>query len=1342
MLIAVCLMGPFVCGAQGQQSHPAWYIHPQFFAEDYSYDFPNSPPLSSLPVTGQIFGAYILTNTVSDLDVAREVSSWHYQGGQYFFVEDLYARNDGSTPADWDSFRMRNLNGAYINLGGFYASQSTPLYSLSSPVFQQALLSAAMHAVDLGGDGITFDDSTGQLDIILGSADSAALPDQAGSFDSVTMAAFQAYLQQNFTASQLMSQFGISNISSFNYANYIQANNLTETWNQQPLTGLARQFYLFKRQEELNFLRTMISTTKQYAQQKYGRDFLFAFNGNDYPGAYFLNDVMDFEYDESPYIRGGDHPFRGVDTKAWKGWKSPNVVYPSAMAASWGTSAAPYLSGPTVNLERVLNADIYAAGGIRVCSIEENLSDGTPEPVDLSVVNLYATFVLNNPQLMTQTTTNAPTLLIQSASSLFATLAAPAEATPGIGYTDYIGTGRLMLDSGFSYDSLFVPDTSYSQLPPLTLAALTPYKVVIAPYSWALDDNQVSVLLAYAQQGGTLVIDGHFANTEPNGTPAARPNLQTILVTQGAQPYGSGTIVVTNVQYGVEYESAQFQTNAIGTQANIQAAFVSFLAPYVSPTVVVAQPVPQIHQPGVGAFFYRDVSGHALVHLVNYDYDDRTDQFITKTNIQVQVQVGTQAVNAVVLRSPDMAGAQSLSFTQYGGAITVTVPEIYAWGVLYFETSTNAPVVNSASPATAIGAVGGNSLTLSVQASDADGNPLTYTWMVNGQVVTGAVAPSYTLQLPVTAAGVYIVTVSITDGVRVTQNSWTINVRASGLPTVLFDQTHSESLSINPAQGSPSWASLAMLAQAMQPLYQARPLAAGPITAQALSGAAVLVLPAPNTPLTASEIQAIGNFVQGGGGLLLADGGTNNPSSVTTSMNALIGPLGLTLNETPLLAPFSGNSFLAATFAVSPAIPPDPSFVTFGPGSILVSSPAVSLAQSDVTVWKSVSGQPTQQPGDPNGPFTLIAGAQFGKGRVYIVEAAFAFDDAALCSGCSPANADIFLSALAWLSAPSNLSPPAPGPPNLSITKTHAGNFSQGQQGAVYTLTVANVAGAATTSGVVTVTETVPSSLTLASMAGAGWTCPPGGITCTRGDALAGDSAYPPITVTVNVAADAPPWVSNSVMVSGAGLAAATATDLTAIEAVVIGPQISSGGIANAATSQSGGVAPNEFISLKGSGLGPATGVASGMTTQLAGTSVSIGGTPAYLTYAQNAQINVLVPFDVSGLQNTTVQVTYNGTAGNSVTVPVVPSSPGIFTQQYGPGQVWMVNQDGEFNSSSNPAARNSYVTFWMTGQGAVNTPVADGKQPSGPPYPTPILPVSVSLGGVTVRRRTSFSTA
>jgi uncharacterized protein (TIGR03437 family) len=178
------------------------------------------------------------------------------------------------------------------------------------------------------------------------------------------------------------------------------------------------------------------------------------------------------------------------------------------------------------------------------------------------------------------------------------------------------------------------------------------------------------------------------------------------------------------------------------------------------------------------------------------------------------------------------------------------------------------------------------------------------------------------------------------------------------------------------------------------------------------------------------------------------------------------------------------------------------------------------------------------------------------------------------------------------------------------------------------------------------------------------------------------------------------------------------------------GPAFTAASVFNAATLQTGGIAPNEFISIKGAGLGPATGVSSNMTTQLGGASVTIGGTAAYLTYAQDGQINALAPFGAGGSQ-TTIQVEVGGVMSSSVTVPIVNASPGIFTQEYGPGQVWLANQDGTFNSSSNAAARNTYVAFWLTGQGYVNAPPPDGVQPTGPTYATPVLPLSVSLGGV-----------
>jgi uncharacterized repeat protein (TIGR01451 family) len=116
----------------------------------------------------------------------------------------------------------------------------------------------------------------------------------------------------------------------------------------------------------------------------------------------------------------------------------------------------------------------------------------------------------------------------------------------------------------------------------------------------------------------------------------------------------------------------------------------------------------------------------------------------------------------------------------------------------------------------------------------------------------------------------------------------------------------------------------------------------------------------------------------------------------------------------------------------------------------------------------------------------------------------------------------------------------------LSIGKTHTGNFTAGQGGATYTILVDNSASSGTTSGTVTVTEQVPTGLTLVSMRGTGWDCSTLPY-CTRSDSLPPGGSWAPITATVNVAARSPSSVTNLVTVTGGASASASWGDLTAI---------------------------------------------------------------------------------------------------------------------------------------------------------------------------------------------------
>jgi hypothetical protein len=221
------------------------------------------------------------------------------------------------------------------------------------------------------------------------------------------------------------------------------------------------------------------------------------------------------------------------------------------------------------------------------------------------------------------------------------------------------------------------------------------------------------------------------------------------------------------------------------------------------------------------------------------------------------------------------------------------------------------------------------------------------------------------------------------------------------------------------------------------------------------------------------------------------------------------------------------------------------------------------------------------------------------------------------------------------------------GPPVLGITKSHTGNFGQGQQNAQYTVLTSNT-GTGSSVDPVTVTETVPSGETLVSMSGSGWTCTLSSSSCTRSDALAAAMSYGAITVTVNVATNASSPQVNTAIVSGGGASSATATDSTTIVSQVSVPNVvgDTQAAATAAITSAGlvvGTVTVAFSSTVPSGNVISESPAAG-TLVVAGSVVNLvvstgpGGTPAVVS---------VTPDPATGLSNTFV-LTFSDTAGNA----------------------------------------------------------------------------------------------
>jgi uncharacterized protein (TIGR03437 family) len=184
--------------------------------------------------------------------------------------------------------------------------------------------------------------------------------------------------------------------------------------------------------------------------------------------------------------------------------------------------------------------------------------------------------------------------------------------------------------------------------------------------------------------------------------------------------------------------------------------------------------------------------------------------------------------------------------------------------------------------------------------------------------------------------------------------------------------------------------------------------------------------------------------------------------------------------------------------------------------------------------------------------------------------------------------------------------------------------------------------------------------------------------------------------------------------------------------------QIFPSGVVNGATFQKGPVAPGEIVAIFGSGLGPvqiaqASLDPSGLpvATSLAGTQITFDGVAAPLLYVSAAQASAIVPFAVAGKSSTVMQVTYQNTPTNAITMPASPASPGLFTvAQNGGGQGCILNQDYSLNSAANPAARGDIVMIWGTGGGQTVPAGTDGKFTTGT-YPTIPPPVTATIGGL-----------
>jgi len=230
-------------------------------------------------------------------------------------------------------------------------------------------------------------------------------------------------------------------------------------------------------------------------------------------------------------------------------------------------------------------------------------------------------------------------------------------------------------------------------------------------------------------------------------------------------------------------------------------------------------------------------------------------------------------------------------------------------------------------------------------------------------------------------------------------------------------------------------------------------------------------------------------------------------------------------------------------------------------------------------------------------------------------------------------------------------------------------------------------------------------------------------------------SGYTPTTVTANV--------NTALLVPGkqSGVIKITSTDgivqrTIPVTLVVNTSIIGVDSILHAATFAPTALAPGQIVTITGSGLGPATGIAARATSagaiesKLSDMQVMFDGVPGPLLYVQQNQINAIVPYALAGRLSAKVQVVSAGTSYSiPVEVKVVDSAPGLFTTFGGRGQAAALNSDGTVNSLANPAPRGGYISLFGSGEGQTDPQGQDGRIIITD-LRKPLLPVTATVSG------------
>ena len=827
---------------------------------------------------------------------------------------------------------------------------SVPFYWLctNNPVWQDFLIWRNCAAVDLGLDGVHIDEMYG----------TSSVPVNAGGcFCEYCMAGFCEYLEAKYSPSTLASQFGIVDIASFDYGEYIRTRGYVDLWRDCRLDDvpLYQDYQTYQEQAALAAMRRIVGETRRYAFETYGKYIPFSTNPNDLnTSALKVADLVDLVQCEVDY---GD----------------PDAVFPMKMlplaqlARSLGKAVCflPILSTSaellglqsTDVLLKLMIADAYAGGGAFVARQDMWVHDPWAAAssgnlvFNFGAINHYYRFALDNGFLFENAQSPGRVGVLFPFCSITESYWNPA-------HEPFLDLISALYDASIQFDVVTVGDGDMILTTP-QLEDLSHYSWIVIPERSSFPDSVVKILAEFTIGGGRIL----------SYAPDVSRAIDEIGISQGIFRAD-----VPPREYRDHPSDAAYDT------------FISSL-----PTGVLSS---QVRVATENQLAERDVNAWAMtgddliaVHILNHSYDVLSDSIRPTGETAVAIPQTIlpfeehTAFSAYIL-SPDREEPLAADITFTGDSVEIRIDEIGIWTTLCLLTESRelellrqvreelphlAPGFESPQQdfETAGEDASAAPLVLRQQLREAAWTALRFPW--SNEALVHRFNAELASDVPYVGEANELVGTCI-----------------------LFDEAHRERNTISSDRASelepahPEYRLFGRMAEDLSQIHQLD-WGTGELARDVLEDYRLLIISAPLDRFGEEEIEQVEAFVKSGGGLLVL-----GDSHIGPPVNDLLRPFGIHLLEDGVIRSTSGGpdpEDVASYVSTANHCVTDGISVFSGNWGTAIDSTgeATVLLRSGADVWHDADADGNQDSAEVEGPFATGAALEYGEGRVVVL---------------------------------------------------------------------------------------------------------------------------------------------------------------------------------------------------------------------------------------------------------------------------------------------------------------------------------------------------------------------